>query len=226
MTRVLDANNVIHREIPAEGLETMYTTSSVVAEIRDPESKYYLESNMIRIEVRDPKDEYIQQVRATLEKGLLYLSSTDIDVVALTLELSEQFCEEWVSNENLSNDRTVVCSTRDNGMRNALNRLGLLEAGHYLEKKFKLRCYGCEKMYDEHVDFCSNCGYNTITRVTVVETDEGEKAMLKKNFVPRIKTLKGDNGVNIIAADQKEYARLVKQRERIAKYHSRSDFFD
>lgn len=226
MVRVLDANNIIHREIPAEGCEAMYTTSSVVGEIRDPDSKCYLESNIFRITVRDPKDEYIHQVRATIESALLYLSDTDIDVVALTLELSEHFCDEWVSTENLNSDRTVVCNTRDNGMRNALNRLGLLEAGQYMEKKFKLRCYACSTMYDKHVDFCSVCGYNTITRVTVVETDEGEKVMLKKNYVSRVKTLKGDNGVDIIAADQKEYIRLVKQRERAAKYHSKSDFLE
>lgn len=226
MVVVIDANNIIHREILANGVEMIYTTSSVVKEVKDEDSKQYLEANMFRITLRDPMDEYIEYVRKTISSELLYVSSTDIDVVALTLQLSEEIGNQWISADNINEDRIIRCITRDNGMRNVLNKLGLLEAGEYVEKKFKLRCYACSKMYDRHVDFCKECGYNTITRVTVLQTDEGEKVMLKKNYMPRVKILKGDNGVEIIAADQKEYIRLVNQRERVAKYQNKCNFFD
>lgn len=226
MIVVLDANNVIQREIPAHGNEKTYITDSVIKEIKDRESLEYLESHLFHIAVREPKDEYVQQVSKAVEGSLLYLSEADVSVVALTLELTEELAEEWIGADNIGSGRAVKCISKDNGVRNALNKLELLNDAMYFEKKFKLRCYACSEMYDSHVDFCKICGYNTITRVTVVDTGDGERVLLKKDYMPRRKVLKGPGGVEILSADQKEYTKLVRQRERARKLQSRFDFYE
>ncbi|ELA41856.1 uncharacterized protein VICG_01040 [Vittaforma corneae ATCC 50505] len=226
MIAVLDANNIIQREIPTQGSDKIYTTHSVIEEIKDKGSREYLESHLFRMSVRNPQDEYVQQVNRVVKALLLYLSNTDVDVVALTLELTEELNEEWIGLDNISSDKAVKCLSKDNGVQNALNKLGLLNDAMYLEKKLKLRCYACSEMYDSHVDFCKICGYNTITRVTVVDTEDGEKVLLKKNYMPRQKVLKGPGGVEILSADQKEYLKLIKQREKALKFQSKFDFYE
>lgn len=226
MKIVLDANNIFQREIPTEAKDEIYLTTGVYKEIKDKNALDYLNSHLFHIIIRDPKDEYIAQVSKAVKSSLLYLSEVDIGVVALSLELSEELADEWISPENLKADRIVKCESKDNGILNALNKLGLLNDLKYIEKKFKLRCYGCYEMYDSHVDFCKNCGYNTITRVTVIDTEEGEKVLLKKDYKPKNKVLKGPDGIEIISADQKEYLKLLKQREKLIKSQNKTNFYE
>lgn len=204
-----------------DGSDTIYTTNSVIGEIKDKASLDYLESQFFRISVRDPRDEYVKQTARATDGTLLYLSGVDVSVVALTLELHEELCNEWIGAENINVDRTVKCISRDNGIRNVLNSLGLLNDAMYSERMFKLRCYACTKLYDYHVDFCKACGYNTITRVTVINEDGNEKVLLKKDYVPRKKVLKSSGGVEIRSADQKEYIQLLKQRERSMRLNNK-----
>lgn len=217
MLIVLDANNIIERNIPEDGNIHIYTTNSVIEEIKDVQTRAYLESRLFQLTIRDPTEEYIRQVSESIMKKFLYLSRTDIEVVALTLQLTYEMEDEWIDHTNMNQDKTVRCNSKDNGVRNALNVLNLLNEHSYTEKKFKLRCYACFQIYDHHVDFCKACGYNTITRVTVVETEEGEKLMLKRNYKIRSKVLKTHEGVEVISEDQKEYSQFVRQRERMAR---------
>lgn len=115
----------------------------------------------------------------------------------------------------------------DNGVKNALNLFGLLNDTNYQDKVFKLRCYSCNKMYDHHVDFCSSCGYNTITRVSVIIEDGKEKILLKNNYVYRKKKpLKDRKGVELIAADQKEYIEYLNTKKRQEKSKNKFKIFD
>ena len=78
----------------------------------------------------------------------------------------------------------MSCLSKDNAVFNLVNDTS------YQDKKFKLRCYACTAMYDAHVDFCKHCGYNTITRVSVVNEDGKEKILFKKNYIPKPKIIK------------------------------------
>ncbi|KAM0680705.1 Nin1 binding protein [Glugoides intestinalis] len=217
MIIVLDANNIIERDIPEDGDIEMYTTKSVIDEIKDEETRQYLDSRLFQLTIREPLEEYVIQVSESIKNKLLYLSKTDIEVVALTLELTYEMEEEWIDHMNMNKDKTVRCNSKDNGVRNALNGLNILNDHSYTMKKFKLRCYACFQVYDSHVDFCKACGYNTITRITVIESADGEKLMFKKNYKPRTKVLKTHAGVEIRTEDQKEYSQFVRQRERITR---------
>lgn len=226
MIVVLDANNIIQREIPTDGDNRIYVTDSVLKEIRDEQTLKYLDLNMFNITVRNPTAEYIQTVTKKTSNSLLYLSSADIEVVALVLELTEELNDEWIGSENLNSEKIVRCFTKDNGVRNALNLFGILNDANYRDKKFKMRCYACLQIYDDHVDFCKKCGYNTVTRVSVIDTDEGEKILLKKDYKPRQKTLKTSNGIEIHSEDQREYTQLLKERERVLRSSEKIDFLE
>lgn len=213
MIYIIDANNIIQRDIPQEGNVEIYTTNSIIEEIKDKCTLEYLEQNMFRITKRDPASEFIEDVEKTAAKTLLGLSRPDIEIVALTLQMHTELSEEWISEDNINKDRQIMCLSKDNGIRNVLNSYGILHDNSYAEKKFKMLCYCCSAIYEKHVDFCKECGYNTVRRVTVADTEEGEKVFLKKNYIPRPRQLK-INGVNIICADQKEYIQYMKRKDR------------
>lgn len=225
MIAILDTNSIINREIPMEGLKAAYITPSVDMELKDKQSIDYRQTYSFLITIRQPTEKYVKTVEDKIKGSLLFLSKTDIELVALTLEISEECNDQWIDISNIDSVETVRCFTRDNGMKNALSMFGLLNDPIFKEKKFKLRCYGCFKLFDTEVDFCNNCGYSTITRVTVIDTEEGEKVMLSKNYKPRAKELKFD-GIPIISADQKEYKAYLKKNEKIAKNQLKSNFYE
>lgn len=225
MIAILDTNSIICREIPKDGLTAAYITPSVEIELKDKQSIDYRQDYSFLITVRKPSEKYVKMVVEKIKQSFLFLSPTDIDIVALTLEISEEINNQWIGTENLDSIETVKCFTRDNGMKNALSMLGLLNDPIFQERKYKLRCYGCFKVYDQQVDFCSKCGYNTISRVTVIDTDEGEKLLLSKEFSPKIRELKF-NGIPIVSADQKEYKEYLKRNEKISKNQLKSNFYE
>ncbi len=67
-----------------------YTTTRVIEEVKDAESRERLERLLEsgRIEIVDPKTEYIGKVEETLEKTRL--SETDKTIIALALQLKDQ----------------------------------------------------------------------------------------------------------------------------------------
>lgn len=223
MKVVVDANYIINREMPVQGISQVYITSSIEQEIKDKSTQDYLSSYAFMITVRDPSDDYVEFVKGKVKNSLLYLSQADIDIIALTLELSDEAAEVWIGPDNFENQSYVTCLSRDNGVRNALNLLGLLNEVDYQNKKFMLRCYACSQTYDKHVDFCANCGYSTITRVSIAEDG---RTLLKKNYRPKLRSLKSKDGVPIISADQKEYIQHLRDLERSAKQRSDFKFFE
>lgn len=232
MIAILDTNYIISREIPKEGFQTTYTTPSVDRELKDKQSIDYRQIYSFLITVREPSEKYVKIVKDKIKSSLLFLSATDIDVVALTLEINEELSSQWIDLENVDSLESVRCLTKDNGMRNALSMFGLLNDPLYKEKKFKLRCWTCgtlfecsESINESVADFCSECGHSTVTRVTVIDTEDGEKVMLSKNYIPRPKEMKV-KGIDVLSADQKEYQIYLKRRDRIARNQSKLNFYD
>ncbi|PWR71790.1 NOB1 family endonuclease [Methanospirillum stamsii] len=129
--------------------DKILTVSKVIDEIKDLRGKARLE---VLIEqgliIRDPHDDSISEVLAAAEKSgdRTVLSPTDIDILALALELKGEVY------------------TDDFALQNTARKLGVnihpIIQRKSIEKKWKLRCSGCGKYYSSMPDdsVCGICG--------------------------------------------------------------------
>jgi len=121
----------------------IYTTSLVVSEVRDAESRQGLETALLlnRVEVLDPGQRYVKQARREAKrKGLLIaLSETDLSVAALALQLRDRGYD-------------VEVITDDYALQNLVSLLGL---------GFRpLRTRGIKRI-EEYIVICPACGYQS-----------------------------------------------------------------
>ncbi len=140
---VLDAS-AFFVQVPVEG--ELYTTHSVVAELRDVTSQGRLE--MLRAQglvVLTPATARLAEVRAAAAKSgdVTVLSPADTDVLALALET----------------DAAVM--TDDYAVQNTAMRLGVpvvpIQMRAARKRKWKYRCSGCGR-YWSHPGECEVCG--------------------------------------------------------------------
>lgn len=228
MIVVIDTNYIIKQLVPVEKISVGYITSSVQREIKDKTTMEYFQFANLNIIIKDPKDEYVNRVKNAIQNKHFGMSDADIDVVALTLEISDELSSSWIDQTNITNLENVVCLTDDNGVKSALLIFGLCSDESFSIKTFKLRCYACYTIYDKHVDFCKNCGYSTITRVSVSEKNGETKVYLKSDYKPKNKILRGPKGMVFECADQKEYIKYCEDQQRMQKKEeidSENDFF-
>ncbi len=140
---VLDTSGFIARWPLYAPRATIYTTSLVISEVKDSESKQGLEIALLldRIHVLDPRQSYIKQViREARKRGLhISLSKTDISVAALALQLRERGLE-------------VEVITDDYSLQNLLALLGI--------KYRPLRTRGIRRV-EEYIVVCPACGYTS-----------------------------------------------------------------
>jgi UPF0271 protein len=120
-----------------------YTTSSVLSEVRDSESKAGLEMALTleRVSVLDPPSEYLERAKKeALHRGLhVSLSKTDLSVAALALMLRDR-----------GHDVEVV--TDDYALQNLLSFLGI---------GFRpIRTRGIRRS-EEYIVVCPACGYRS-----------------------------------------------------------------
>lgn len=210
MIVVIDTGYLIERQLPTGKMVKGYVTDSVVSELRTAESREYLALFSFMVEVRNPSQEYVERVITDVGARVNNLSKTDIDVIALTLELRDEVSEMWVGPESLGQVE-VSCLTHDNGIKNALSRYDSYEGPGFSERRYKTRCYGCFSLFDENLDFCKKCGHSTLTRVSVGDTENGEVLFFKKEYQYKLpKVLKNSNGVELRSADQREYIQHQK----------------
>ncbi len=128
-----------HLQIP-DNRYKIYTTQSVVSEVKDTENEQALEIGIMvgRIIVEQPSSSSIDRVKKTAKRigEIASLSKTDIEVAALALEKSSNY--------------KVVVITDDYSLQNLLYHLGI---------SFKpLRTRGIKKTMKYKV-FCPVCGY-------------------------------------------------------------------
>ncbi|AFN83653.1 putative nucleic acid-binding protein [Encephalitozoon romaleae SJ-2008] len=225
MIAVIDTGYLIERLLPTEGLIRGYVTDSVINELKTAESRAYLEFLSFMIEVRNPSEEYVTKVKNDLRKEVNNLSDTDIDVVALTLELKDEVTEMWLGPESPEQEE-VICFTNDNGIKNVLSRYSSYDDPEFSARKYKTRCYGCFSLFSENLDFCKKCGLRTLTRITVADTKNGEMMFFKKGYQYRKpRTLKNTRGVELRSADQREYIQHQKvMRSRMNRNRKEIDF--
>lgn len=128
---------------------SMLTVSRVLKEIKDDESVNYL--SLIDIGVKDPDRSDVEKVKRVARKtGDIYkLSETDLDLLALAIEIKRE-----------GNEPVIV--TDDYSIQNVARSLGIktdsvVQKG--ISKKFKwVRiCKGCKRRVDEG-RICPVCG--------------------------------------------------------------------
>lgn len=210
MIAILDTNIFINRKVTTN-FSKLIITSYVLSEIKDEETRNYYQLQSYNIETRNPANFYIEIVSKLNQDKNLLLSIADISVVALTLEMHEERFNKWISRE----EEEIVCLTEDNGIKQALGCLNLVDSG--VEKKWKFRCSTCFVLYDNNRDFCKECGYATVTRVSYHEVDGNVIVHLKKGYKNKEKLLKDRKGNRILSEDQKEYKMYLRDKRKEEK---------
>lgn len=128
----------------------IYTTKFVIDEVKDFQSVELL--NMAidagKIFILEPKDESVKKVRNSMRILNAYsLSETDISVAALAYDL-----------------RPSVVFTDDLVLQNLLLSLGIeyrsvkLKIKLKNKKRYKFKCEGCGREFDDYYSICPICG--------------------------------------------------------------------
>lgn len=143
MKYVLDASAIISGFVEEKG----YTVPEVLREVRDYASEFTMKSLIVsgKLDVRGPSKEAVQKVEEAVRKTKDSLSETDVQVIALALDL----------------DGCVVSG--DYGIQNVCRVLGIPYVsvgaegiGQVFEWMFV--CVGCGREYEEYVEECPFCG--------------------------------------------------------------------
>lgn len=209
----IDTNIIIDRQLEIHDFKKGFITPSILKEIKNEEIKQYLDIYMFKIELKNPEEEYILKVKNLQKEKNLNLSTADIEIVALTLELKDFYRKEifdnWISKDNL---KEVKCLTKDNGI---LQCLKLFNQQNEIESRnFMFRCRTCFQLFNNKLDFCKKCGYNSISRVSVRKEFDKIRVFLKKNYKIKNKVLKDKYGNILRYADQKQYLNHVRDKEK------------
>ncbi|KAK6090406.1 hypothetical protein P3W45_000503 [Vairimorpha bombi] len=213
MIAVVDTCYFLNRGSFSSTITKIFIPHSIKREMLNDESREHYNLHQYMIEIREPSESYIRQIEDLNEKLMLNLSSPDIEVVALTVELYDIYSNTWIDSTNINEVEDVFCLTMDNGVRQCLRYLGLYNDKKFETRRYKMRCFACFSVFDERLDFCKKCGLNTVTRVSVV-TDENnnEKILLRKNYKFKPKTLYDNKGVELRSSGQREYEHFMKTK--------------
>ncbi|KAI5189555.1 hypothetical protein NECID01_0578 [Nematocida sp. AWRm77] len=208
---VIDASVIINGTIRNVQYNQGYMPECVMEEVKCALGKERLLHQTHRIEVRNPEEKYIDQAQAKAQElGYTCLSRQDISLAALALELSEEIpsvYSSWIT-PDAQPAHQVICATSDMALKVLLVHLGVCTHDEFAgdDRKYLQRCYTCGKVFTGAAkqDFCTHCGYTTITRVSYTTEDNKINLFLKKEFKHKERhiTFKGKE---IRGQDQKEY---------------------
>lgn len=217
MIGVLDTSYLINNKIIPSNITKLYTTDSVISEFKHIKSLELLNNLNIPIEKTFIENSYIKIVNGINFEKNLKLSIPDIEIVALTLQLSENNTF-WITKENIEkvDDNKIICLTEDNGMKMALKLLGLsfLRDNSFNLRIYKYRCFACFKMYDEVKIFCKNCGHSTVTRISLRRNENGKYVCnFKKNYKYKENVLKDKKGKLIQSQDDRRYLQILRLKK-------------
>uniref|UniRef100_A0A1I7S7G4 RNA-binding protein NOB1 n=1 Tax=Bursaphelenchus xylophilus TaxID=6326 RepID=A0A1I7S7G4_BURXY len=112
---VVDSNALIKNALTLKTGENVYSVSGVVKELRDKETKERLRSGLFDLKLLEPSPDSIKKVIDISKKTGDYpvLSLTDINVLALTLDLHIKHNGEGSVNYNVENVKTLIERTVD-----------------------------------------------------------------------------------------------------------------
>jgi endoribonuclease Nob1 len=124
----------------------LYTTSSVISELRDLPSKARFDLLCeAGLQVMDPDRDFVDRVRSNAVKRgeAEVLSTTDIEVLALAVQLQAAIMSDDYALQNVARSlRITVIPLQQKGARNI---------------RWKFRCSGCGRYYREP-GVCQVCG--------------------------------------------------------------------
>jgi UPF0271 protein len=148
MKYVLDASAIISGYV-----DKGYTVQKVIQEVKDYSSEFTMESLIVtgKLDIEEPSRNAVQKVKEAAKKTKDTLSETDIQVIALAVDL----------------EGCVVSG--DYGIQNVCEVLGIpyVSAGvEGIEEVFqwKFECVGCGREYEEYVEECPFCGNRVMRR--------------------------------------------------------------
>ncbi len=145
MNYVLDAT-AIRSGMTFSG-EGWFTTPGVVKEIKLGRQARNLELLLeTAITVRTPGEEYLERVRQKAREthDLEALSQTDLDVLALALEMNATLISDDYAVQNIAALLEIEIKTGLEGIREIVH--------------WTFRCRGCGKYFDEQLADCPVCG--------------------------------------------------------------------
>jgi rRNA maturation endonuclease Nob1 len=154
---VLDST-AFYAGIPYQGNGRYYTTYLVLEEVKH----HSVGSSLIhsRVQVTEPTPESVAAVKSTASKrgDMNALSSTDVSLLALALDLSHL-------------DGGVSIVSDDFAVRNVAGALSLrlaptsLKGGEWKNVTWKIYCRGCGKVYSNpKLTVCQVCGTKLVKR--------------------------------------------------------------
>ena len=151
---VVDTSAIMSRRIDMLNKKLVFP-ASVLEEIRKGKLRRLLDDISLEINIYTPSKESRRNVVsfATKSGDITVLSDTDIDVIALALELKA----------------TII--TDDYAIENVAEFMGIPYVGSDLKPiqskiKWAFRCTGCGKFYSSDIDTCRICGH-ALKRVPV-----------------------------------------------------------
>lgn len=144
---VLDAT-AMRAGLSIDGSHEWYTTPSVKGELEKGKVARDLEIlENLHLTVMAPRQELMEKIRQAAEEtgDIARLSETDIDVLALALELGATLISDDYSIQNVA--KCLKIKYR-----------GGVEPGIKEVFTWTFRCTGCGRYYDENADSCMICG--------------------------------------------------------------------
>ena len=142
---------VIDAAIFIQGIDVEgYTTPKVIKEVKDPESKLFLESLISagKVKVLMPSEESIEVIKTkALETGELdELSEADIEVLALAYELKAVLFTDDYNLQNIAKTLGIRFKTLKRGIRKVI--------------RWRYVCIGCNKKFEREPPegICPDCG--------------------------------------------------------------------
>ncbi|ALM75157.1 type II toxin-antitoxin system VapC family toxin [Thermococcus barophilus] len=142
---------IIDAAIFIQGIDVEgYTTPKVTEEVKDPESKLFLESLISagKVKVLVPSKESIEVIKTkALETGELdELSEADIEVLALAYELKAVLFTDDYNLQNIAKTLGIRFKTLKRGIRKVI--------------RWRYVCIGCNKKFKREPPegICPDCG--------------------------------------------------------------------
>ncbi|MFC2162066.1 NOB1 family endonuclease [Candidatus Altiarchaeota archaeon] len=151
---VLDSSAIIRSDLDFSA-GGYYTTSQVVAEIRESTAKQAIDYGISssRIKIVDPGIPSRERVvsAATDTGDIDVLSDTDVSVLALALETGHDLASDDYAIQNVSEKLGITyLPTFHDGITRSI--------------RWVRRCIGCGRVYKPNVNECSVCGQQVIRR--------------------------------------------------------------
>ena len=155
LTLILDST-AFYAAIPFSSSGTFHTTPSVLEEVTKGKSRAMMVEVLVssgRLQVQGPNVKSVDTIREQSKRveGHGFLSETDLSVIALAADLSEQGIRSIIITDDYAIQNVAKIMNLE--YRPALFK-GIRDVGRWL-----IFCPGCGKSYSERaIKICENCG--------------------------------------------------------------------